>query len=504
MPSHQQQFEGPVLEDLLEEIQERYGRGAEIVEANKVRRGGVAGFFAREVFQVTVELPDDHRPTTMLDLVDAVHDEHVVAAERRDRTPRATPTARPRNRVETRDEELARQGHEALLDLRSAVQAERRRIAASEGAAAPVAPRAAVADAVTLSTERSGFAELLASITDQVAPGPATTEAPAEAEDVDEPFQPLRPTAAETPGASVVPHHAAAVEPAPAPAPSVAVEPAATPAPSAAVEPVSSVTPALDRLTAVLERRQAACGVSTPPSVFASSPIASSPIASPLTTRRTRTSLGHDQLRQLGLPSDLVRRVLLPGRDRLGSLLQLAANFPVAAPLPDGPGHVIALVGDRSAIGQAAVHIFDAVGLDPDATVIATREDLDLTPDLLVRDLDDARRGRARWLRRDHPTLVVIDEPVTRLRSSWARNVMAALEPSSIWGVVDATRKPEDIVDWAEGLGGIDALAVTNLDETSSPAAVLTTGIPVSLLDGKPANASRWAVLLDERLDAAA
>ena len=47
-------YEGPELEPLLERVRTAHGADAVIVGADKVRRGGIAGFFAKEIFQVTV------------------------------------------------------------------------------------------------------------------------------------------------------------------------------------------------------------------------------------------------------------------------------------------------------------------------------------------------------------------------------------------------------------------------------------------------------------------
>ncbi len=48
-------YEGPALEPLLEKVSTESGASARIVAAEKVRKGGVLGFFAREVFRVSVE-----------------------------------------------------------------------------------------------------------------------------------------------------------------------------------------------------------------------------------------------------------------------------------------------------------------------------------------------------------------------------------------------------------------------------------------------------------------
>jgi hypothetical protein len=66
--------------------------------------------------------------------------------------------------------------------------------------------------------------------------------------------------------------------------------------------------------------------------------------------------------------------------------------------------------------------------------------------------------------------------------------------------VVDATCKSEDISRWAKALGGIQALALENIDITVSPAAILATGIPVARLGGHPASAARWTATVVDRL----
>lgn len=52
-------LEGPDLEALLLRAHQEGGAQARIVRAEKIRRGGVLGFFAREGFEVAVELPEN-------------------------------------------------------------------------------------------------------------------------------------------------------------------------------------------------------------------------------------------------------------------------------------------------------------------------------------------------------------------------------------------------------------------------------------------------------------
>jgi hypothetical protein len=54
-------FDGTDLEEVLEQVRAEAGPEAHIVEANKVRSGGVAGFFAKERFEVVVDLPREEQ-----------------------------------------------------------------------------------------------------------------------------------------------------------------------------------------------------------------------------------------------------------------------------------------------------------------------------------------------------------------------------------------------------------------------------------------------------------
>jgi len=58
------------------------------------------------------------------------------------------------------------------------------------------------------------------------------------------------------------------------------------------------------------------------------------------------------------------------------------------------------------------------------------------------------------------------------------------------------------VLAWSDSLGGLDAIALDGLDDTTTPASILGTGIPVARLDGRPASAALWTALLLERLAA--
>ena len=78
--------------------------------------------------------------------------------------------------------------------------------------------------------------------------------------------------------------------------------------------------------------------------------------------------------------------------------------------------------------------------------------------------------------------------------------MLRALEPALCWGVAEASRKPEDLASWSRSLGGIDVLALVDLEGTTTPAAALASGVPVGSLDGQPATPQLWASILCARL----
>ena len=113
-----QRFEGPSLEGVLEDVRRTIGADARIVAANKLRKGGIAGFFARETFEVLVEL-DDAAPAA------------------------AAPASRPRRE---RPLVAERAAPTSLLELADEVSLQER------------------TEASRVSTEGAGFADVLARI----------------------------------------------------------------------------------------------------------------------------------------------------------------------------------------------------------------------------------------------------------------------------------------------------------------------------------------------------
>lgn len=79
-------LDGPDLDALVARVRREHGPGARVVQAERVRSGGVGGFFAKEFFEVLVEVPDENGPVSpavpasLEDLLDAADAAEVRAA----------------------------------------------------------------------------------------------------------------------------------------------------------------------------------------------------------------------------------------------------------------------------------------------------------------------------------------------------------------------------------------------------------------------------------------
>lgn len=472
--SSTQRLEGPDLEALLAKVRAEYGERARIVEANRLRKGGIAGFFARETYEVVVDVDDRREP---------------AGRDRRD--------ARGRSR------------DRAAAAAAAATRAAASTAAARRRAAAPAEVRggAPVHEARGEADDAETFVpftidELATRIDD---PAPDFTTA-------------LRSAVAEA-------EHAAGTgsgeddgdrdpsSPAPAAAPAAEVD-EAWPAEAAIadVTPVVAARPKVARLVAggldgveAAEIRRRAPRPLVPARRAAAAVAETAPVPAPAPTPPVRVEhqvpdtggLGRidlDRLALLGVPVD---RLALPARTDdppSVALVRMFERLPAPPAMPRCQGAVVAVVGER----RRASEIAEALGLEGEVVVASRRRDAD------VRTVADADERRRAWRRRKRPTVVVVDAPFTVDPDPWVAGVLDALEPVVALGTVDAGRKPEDVNAWSASLGGLDALAVDGLDRTTTPAAVLRAGLPVALIDGEPATPARWAALLTDRLAGAA
>jgi hypothetical protein len=416
----QLRFEGPELETLLEQVRDEVGGDARIVEANRIRKGGVGGFFAKEHFEVLVEEPIDP----------------VVAGGRNDARP--GPARAPAS----------------ILDLADQVNDAERQTSA-DGDEGPA-----------VSTETDDFNAMLARLTAQfeerrlfeqrgnVLAPPADPVVLDDDERSDDPVVIDDLPVIDRPKA---------VMPEPAPIP---------------------VGPAL------MSPSPRAASPAGPPVATAAAPRpVPAPAASPTeSTRIERT------LERLGLPNDLVPEHATDAGLR-SALLESLSRLPVAPAPPDTPGVVVAVVGDGTAPARLARRLATDLEIDLEHIELSTpRQGCDLAAPAA------AAERRLSWRRRPRPTIVVVSTGTSRRELAWARAILDHLEPTIVWAVADASCKPMDVGDRLARLGGVDALALVGVENTVSPASVLTLGVPVGRLDGQVATPLSWTELLMERM----
>jgi hypothetical protein len=201
------------------------------------------------------------------------------------------------------------------------------------------------------------------------------------------------------------------------------------------------------------------------------------------------------QLLELGVPAAYVPEIEGAfDADSIHRALVASMLLPPPPALPRRSGAVIAVVGEKRAAMKLAELLAAEPAMKGAAVQVADKDGITTTGS---KPTASARGQRQRPSKR-----IVAVPSAPGASSSWTQELLDGLEPDMVWGVVPADRKSEDVAAWAVGVGGLDVLALTNVDKTVSPATVLRLGIPVGLLDWKLATPEAWADLLTDRLAA--
>ena len=437
-------LDGEDLAGLMHRVRTEMGPGAVVVKAERVRTGGIAGFFAKEHFELTVEVPEPPRA----------------------RIPRRSPLPVPA------PSPAAAAGLSALLEAADAAEVREQagRVGALANEAAPVAHQvlaepavlavpavlgapAASAAGPRVSTDADTFASLLASIDDMSA---APTDAP---------VPPAAPTAAEPAGAAV----AARVQ-----------HQARFAARGAVVRPMNFGP----------IHRGATADVGAP-----------APVPAPL----PRAGGGDRRaLLALGVPAGLLGEGPL---DEPLTLSELLANLGRPPTLLRTPGAIVAVVGDSAQALAVATQMALRLGLDPHEVALAG--EMEAVAGHGRRLLSPAAAARHRVRIADGGQVSIVAVGVALAPEDWptAAQFLAELGPDQAWAVVDARRKPADLLAWLRAVGRtrpFDVVAASGVHETQEPGTVLGLGLPVGWIDGLPTTPVVWAAVLSERLDAGA
>ncbi len=495
-------LEGPDLQTLLEQIRAKYGAEARILEAEKVRRGGVGGFFAHERFHIQVEVPD------------------ALAA------PPATPASGQAvrsvmdlvDRLNRAEEDL----HHDITGASSALEA--------APTALEAAPTALEAAPTALEPARPSSAlTAVDSRPNALRSVPVLDLGPAPREFVPPVLYPVPPLdhapggsePAEGPAAQAV-GGALAADPVPDPVPDPA--PAAADPPAAPRRPVSTESATFADVLARLERSirarepaaaPAAVGEAGPAEQGAARPrtLAVEPSPATATTLRAPGADVLESAREMAARATRmgVPYYVLAGADDAADvyrrLLAWVQSRPVAPMVVSYPGQVIVVVGDTEAALSVAGKLASELGVSPFEINLAVsasmRRDVPVgklvsmvSTGRLLSDVSDIAVRRSHWQQYAGSTIVVVEAGMPPADRRWLSEVVSALAPTFTWAVAQASTKVNDVTSWASGIGQVDALALVNVSATADPAAALAGPLPIGLLDGQRATVPRWMAML--------
>jgi hypothetical protein len=213
------------------------------------------------------------------------------------------------------------------------------------------------------------------------------------------------------------------------------------------------------------------------------------------------TALVRRELAGIGFPLTLLARLPDDVEDELSAAFDL---LPVPRPLPVVPGALIAVVGELGDAFVAAGDIAEALELEEIELCVASPEPpaFDLDSHLVVHEAKRAAALAPGW-RRDTIAIVVVDSGHPLSTPGWLRSMLRGLRPTATWALASAAEKAEDVAFFAESIGGVDALLLSGLASTVTPASIVATGIPVARLDGAIASTTNWIEAVADRLDAA-
>ena len=468
-------LEGPAIEPLLAQVRDEYGSGVRIISADKVRSGGFGGFFAKQHYELSVEVPDRDRDET---------------TQRKPSPVRALTTARTQEPPAQTLEQLlerAESGDRILPDRPTAAPPQPPETARLDAAVPAYEPPPAALGRRPLADTGAAFAELMAGL-DKAEDLSTTIKAKTKPKDDDHPVRPFRPAQA---SGQPVNGNVGGTKPVP-PVPSLAdlmgglgmgdteESGAASPVPARTGQPRTAAE---------------AYGV------VATALPSTSPALRPSTDLRpVGSDLVVGNLLAVGLPEAMAAEIF--GADTYAGVLGVLAHRPAAPAIPSAPGEILVLAGDLAHIVPIGKQLLREIGVDQTHLLLAgpTTAGTGLHSSKVMHTPAQAEERAERMQTADCAWVVLLDAPLGSTDPAWVNGICDSLGATAVWAVVDATRKTADTARHLRTLGDVEALVVHNVELTADPATVLGLDLPIVSLDGKPATPHSWAALLCARI----
>ena len=478
-------LEGPAIEPLLAQVRDEYGSGVRIISADKVRSGGVGGFFAKQHYELSVEVPDPNEDRNDMAKRTVTDNGHTLERllERAESQDRMDEPARPAARTVTPATfGTARPGETTFSRPATPMRPAAAARPAEPQPAAERTPEADVSRGAGSSDTSAAFAELMAGLDSTTEPGfernppRPKTATPLRGEETPtvRPFRPAATTETpvNTPQKAAMPSLAERIgglageveieEDAPILAPEVEAEPA-------------------------------------PPPVVAALPKVKPPVpahAAPVPDNEPVVR----NLISVGMPEPMARQIT--GADTYAGVLSVLAARPSAPAIPDGPGEILVLAGDLSLGVQIGRHLLDQIGVPENHLLLAAESTAGtgLHSSRLISTQELAESRAEKLHNADQAWVVVMDAPVGGTDPLWVNEMCDAIGATAVWAIVDATRKTADTARHLRTLGEVEALVVHSVEITADPASVLGLDLPIYSLDGKSATPHVWAAMLCARI----
>ncbi|SDI82529.1 hypothetical protein SAMN05444157_0334 [Frankineae bacterium MT45] len=215
------------------------------------------------------------------------------------------------------------------------------------------------------------------------------------------------------------------------------------------------------------------------------------------------------QLRELGVPTEMLNSVT--SQDVYRAVRQLSLALAAAPTPPSGAGEILVLVGPLIATLRAGRALATELRLPAESLrVVTTNPDFPLKQS--AGSVAQAALAAATIRVSGGVGIIVVDTELddapmmvtangATIPANVVGEVLAAIAPTTVWAVTDASRKTADIRNWLDAMPAVHALVVHDAWKSSTPATVWSLGVPVALLDGRPASAGAWSALLIDRIE---
>ena len=483
-------LEGPAIEPLLAQVRDEYGSRVRIISADKVRSGGVGGFFAKQHYELAVEVPD------------TTEDRNDMARQTRTATGNGQPTLeRLLERAEAQDRVDEPSPRTVTRPIRPDAG-----FGVEESRSAAIGDTGAAFAELMAGLDAGGHAEhaVIRPAPRAKAPAPAREESPtvrpfrpatATSAPVNTPSHPTSPAAPAAPAEPV----ARAAAPAVPAVPPTVVAPVAKPLPPLPnlAERIGGLSPSTVEEDHVEQDEAEEIEPVRPAAAFGLTPASgSAPALAPGNDPVVRN------LVKVGMPESMARKII--GGDTYAGVLSVLAARPSAPGIPDGPGEILVLAGDVSLGLPIAKQMLEQIEVGENHLLLAAPSTagtglhssrLISTPEVAESRVEKLHSADASWI-------VVMEAPVGGTDPLWVNEMCDAMGATAVWAIVDATRKTADTARHLRTLGEVEALVVHGVELTADPASVLGLDLPVYSLDGKPATPHAWAAMLCARIAA--